>query len=126
MTRDQPDAAGLLAIARDVLREEVAPGLSGDARFNVLMVANAMAMAIREVQQGADLDAEALADLASLYDESEATAEVLSHRLAQDIRAGRFDEDTPAEDLHRLLLADIRRRLAISNPRYLAESEGGT
>ena len=123
MIRDQPDAAELLAIARTVLREEVAPGLSGEARFNVLMVANAMAMAIRESEHGASLDAEALDDLRSLYDEPEATAEVLSTRLAQDIRAGRYDEDAPATALHRLLLADIRRRLVIANPRYLAESD---
>ena len=123
MIRDQPDATDLLAIARTMLREEVAPGLSGDARFKVLMVANAMAMAIRESEHGAALDAEALADLRSMYDEPEGTAEVLSHRLAQDIRAGHFDADAPAANLHRLLLADSRRRLAIGNPRYLAESD---
>ena len=123
MIRDQPDAADLLAIARTMLREEVAPGLSGDARFKVLMVANAMAMAIRESEHGADLDAGALADLRSLYEEPDATAEDLSRRLAQDIRAGRFDGDAAAANLHRLLLTDIRRRLAIGNPRYLAESD---
>ena len=127
MTRDRPDAAELLSIARTVLREAVAPGLAGEARFNVLMVANAMAMAIREFQQGAGLDGAEEADLRSLYDAPDtttATAEDLSRRLAADIRAGQFDEDPKAAALHRLLLADIRRRLAIGNPRYLAESDG--
>jgi hypothetical protein len=123
MTRDQPGAADLLKIAREVLREDVAPAVSGETRFNVLMVANAMAMAIREVEQGAELDEAALSDLVALYEDTGATAADLSRKLARDIRTGFFDEGAKAVELHDLLMTDIRRRLAIGNPRYLAESE---
>ena len=123
MMRDQPDAAELLSIARQVLREDVATALSGEQRFNVLMVANAMAMAIREIEQGGQLDAAALSALASLYDEPDPIADDLSRKLARDIRAGQFDDGVKAAELHEILMSDIRRRLAIGNPRYLAETE---
>ena len=45
--------AALLEVARDTLREEVAPGLGAEARYHAAMVANAMAIAIREVELGA-------------------------------------------------------------------------
>lgn len=57
------DARGLLDIARQTLLSHIVPGLSGDARFKALMVANAMAIAAREMQYGAvaePADAEAL------------------------------------------------------------------
>ena len=135
MTRDRPDAAELLEIARAALRESVLPELSGEARFSALMVANAMAMAIRELQQGAGLDRDARDDLATLYGDDAASADTASAdaasaedlpaRLARDIRTGRFDTGAAAERVHRLLLADVRRRLAIGNPRYLEESDSG-
>jgi hypothetical protein len=47
------DAQGLLEIARQTLLADIVPGLSGDMRFKALMVANAMAIASREMQYGA-------------------------------------------------------------------------
>ena len=44
--------ADLLKVARDTLREAVAPGLGAEARYHAAMVANAMAIAIREVELG--------------------------------------------------------------------------
>jgi hypothetical protein len=46
------DAKSLLDIARHTLLADIVPVLSGEARFKALMVANAMAIAAREVHYG--------------------------------------------------------------------------
>jgi len=50
--REQPNAEALLAIARDVLKQDILPLLPSDQRYNLLMIANAMAIAARQCQQG--------------------------------------------------------------------------
>jgi len=93
---DRPTGAELLAEARRLLREEILPGLQGEARFKAAMVANAMGMAERE-----------LAARPPVAEEPEAAA------LAGAIRAGRHDEDAA---LHRRLLRDAEARTRIANP----------
>ncbi len=46
--REAPDGAALLDIARRTLIDDVVPRLEGDVRFKALMVANALAIALRE------------------------------------------------------------------------------
>ncbi|HQS08452.1 MAG TPA: DUF6285 domain-containing protein [Xanthobacteraceae bacterium] len=48
--RTQTFGADLLAIARKTLQEEIAPHLSGDQRYQAAMVANACAIAAREME----------------------------------------------------------------------------
>ena len=48
--------ADLLAVARTTLREQVMPALDGGGRYEAAMVANAMAIAIRELELGPGLD----------------------------------------------------------------------
>lgn len=87
------DAKSLLDIARQALLADIVPVLSGDARFKALMVANAMAIAAREVQHG----------VVSQPDDAVA--------LASSIRAGRHDGD--AEVAQRLLaLAEARCKIS--------------
>ena len=52
---DIPDAAELLDTARDALLAELVPGLSKEARYTALMIANAMAIATREARHGTDV-----------------------------------------------------------------------
>jgi hypothetical protein len=94
-TRDRPDAAELLAVARATLEAAILPGLAGATRLDGLMVARAMAIAEREIR----------APAAGLPDAS---------ALAAAIRAGRRDGD---RELHARLLADAAARLAIANPK---------
>src|SRR5262245_53539541 len=96
-TRDRPDAAELLAVARAALEAEIIPGLAGETRLSGLMVARAMAIAERELR----------APVAPLPD---------APALAAAIRAGRHDGD---RELHARLLADAAARLAIANPKAL-------
>ena len=88
------DARSLLDIARQTLLADIVPPLSGDARFKALMVANAMAIAAREVQYGA------------------VTEPGNDAAMVAAIRAGLHDGDT---DLAQRLLAVAQARCKISS-----------
>ena len=121
--RDRPDAADLLAIAREVLRGKLIGHVPQALRFDALMIANAMANAERETAAGeAPLEAER-ERLARHYGEplgTEPLAEALlrlNRRLAAEIRAGRLDGD---REIERHLLATALDAVRESNPKYLA------
>ena len=99
--RDHPDAAGLLAAAREEFAREIQPFLKDDLRLSGLMVASALAMAERELRRPA----------AGMLD---------AWPMVHAVRAGRHDGDGA---LHARLLNDARERLAIANPRYLSERD---
>lgn len=127
---DQPKASQLLQSARKLLLEELLPQLPEENHYAALMIANAMAIAAREVDAGdSDLLAE-LKLLAQLYDEQahvEDQRDVktqlakLNARLVQDIRAGHFSGDSERQ-LRQLLMQAVRARLNVSNPKYLQAS----
>ncbi len=97
-----PGGAELLKIARKTLLENVLSS-NGDTRYNVLMIANAMAIAAREAEAG----------VAPMADAEE-------RELARAIRAGEFDA---AGGEQRKMLARLREavlhRLSISNPKLI-------
>jgi hypothetical protein len=95
--RDHPDAAGLIAAARACFAAEIQPFLRDDLRLTGLMIANALAIAERELR----------APPQGLLD---------AWPLVHALRAGSHDDD-PA--LHARLVADARERLSVANPRYL-------
>jgi hypothetical protein len=127
---EQPDALELLAVARETLLEAVLPALSGDTRYQALMIANAMAIAIRELTAGTARAAHELEMLEILYgdeaaprsaeEDTAARAERLTRRLARDLRAGELDGG-PQLGVRRLLRERLEARLAVSNPRRLAK-----
>lgn len=126
MTR-QPDTAEILAAARQSLLDEVVPQLSGGGKYAALMVASALATALRDLDAGGNAEEEELALFRALYgDEAVAAAGAepgaalagLNRRLAGEIRAGTWDAAPAA--LRTLLLGRARLRLARSNPKYLA------
>jgi hypothetical protein len=127
-----PGGPELLTIAREALMADLLPLAHGDARYTLLMVANAMAIAAREAADG-DAQAQArLSRLEKLYGETSGArsgadleSQLAEHerRLAQDIRAGRFDAN---DDRQRAMLEYLREsvaaRLRISNPKALGSS----
>lgn len=123
MTPDRPEAVDLIETAAIVLRAEVLDAVPEEHRLTLRMALAALQIGARELR-GADelLQAEAEA-LSALYPDAAEPAGRLAERLAADIRAGRFEEGPQATLVHGLLLADVRRRLAISNPSYLAAAE---
>jgi hypothetical protein len=121
VTAEHPHAAELLALARETLLGELADAVPPDKRYTLLMVANAMAIAGREIEGREALQQDALADLCRLYGEPVEGASVaaVERRLADDIRKGRFDGG-PGDRLREALLRRVRAQLAVSNPKALA------
>ncbi len=97
---EQPEGSVLLTEARRLAIEELVPLLPEDRRYEARMIANAMAIAGRE-----------LAALRAQAPELKA--------LAAAIRAGKHDTDTTLRDR---LAADVLARLAVSNPKALPSS----
>ena len=98
--RVEPGGAELLRVARTELLEQLLPQLPVAQHYTARMVANAMAIAARELQ-------------------SERPAQIDTAALARAIRAGRHDDDASTRaDLERL----TRDRLAVSNPRVVEGS----
>jgi hypothetical protein len=102
MTGTAPDPAELLALARETVLGELLPALPEEKRYAARLVANAIAIAARQIGARTPLSA----------DERRA--------LASAIRAGRHDGDAA---LHARLLADVHARLAVSNPKALPREE---
>ena len=126
--RDEPDALGLLAIARETLLGELMPLLPAERRYDALLIASAMAAAAREIEAGDAPLLEELRELAELLGEKpgeggrpEERLLRLNTRLAALIRAGAFDR--PGREraaLIRHLKAATVRKLRETNPKYLA------
>ena len=98
----------LLETARDLLRDELLPALPADKRHAALMIANAMAIAARELDRRDD----------TALDDERAAAD---RQLCASIRGGRFDGGAAAAQLHARLLAGTRARVEVSNPKYLVQ-----
>jgi len=124
---DIPDAIKLLAIARATLLDKLLPHIPAELRYDALMIANAMAIAVREHANGEAAAQAELVRLRGLFDErakplaSDALEDELAgyrKRLATEIRNGRFDNAERAA-----LLAHLAQtaagELAISNPKAL-------
>jgi hypothetical protein len=109
--------ADLLKVARTSLRETVLPRTAADARYEGAMVANALAIAVRELEAGVAARAAERDLLARLYGTEEASLPELRARLCRDLRAGAFAPEREPE-LRALLHELVHARLAISNPAY--------
>lgn len=124
---DRPDARELLQAARDAFTAEILPALAGESRYTGLMVANAMAIAQREIEAG---DAAARAEwerLRKLFPERpeplagdalHAALAGYNQRLANGIRSGRFDGEERAAMLEHLRQT-TEEKLTVSNPKAL-------
>jgi hypothetical protein len=117
--RATPD---LLEVARAALRENVLPRVAPEGRYDAAMLANALGIAARELAQGAAAREAERADLGALLGDPAASLDELRARLCREIRSGSLP---PAAEprLRALLLAAVRRRLAISNPDHLARHD---
>ena len=98
---DRPNGAELLKIAREALTRDLVSELPEGKRYLALMVANAMAIAARELG-------------APAWDERADAA-----KLAAQIRAGACDAPAHRADVLQRLREITRRRLEVSNPRVL-------
>jgi hypothetical protein len=124
--RDRPSGAELLEQARATLLEELLDHLPAAKRYTGLMVANAMAIAMRELLAGEGPHRAELTGLAEYYgggtpkEPDGATVQEallrLNRRLAEDLRVGRLDAEARVFLLLRSATAD---KLRESNPKAL-------
>ncbi|WP_166266698.1 DUF6285 domain-containing protein [Marinobacter caseinilyticus] len=120
MTTPRPNAAELLTIARQELLDTVLPEVDESLKYQILMIANAMKIANRELTDDHSTDHEAQSALDQFYQthapqRAEAACE---QQLADDLRQRRFDDD---DSVHRLLLTLTEHKLNLSNPKYLGK-----
>lgn len=117
---NQPETGDLLAEARKVLLESLAPDLTGKCKYEALMVANAMGIAIRELEQRQQGEPEKTDQALRTYLEShslyDANGEAES-TLASAIRERRLDGADPA--LRSVLRTLTSARLRVNNPGFL-------
>ena len=112
---DHPTGAALLDVARRALLDEIAPTLTGRPRYVVLMVANAMGIAMREMDEtetSAQAWDRALAPVAGAVDNPLAA-------LATAIRSGRTDGDS---ELYAALQATTEIAAGIWKPALTAKT----
>ncbi|HUH59198.1 MAG TPA: DUF6285 domain-containing protein [Candidimonas sp.] len=126
---DRPDGSELLTVARRLLLDGLLPLLPAGKTYDVLMVANAMAIASRELRllgrtrREADEQIERFFVSSGLghFPQHAETPDAAGHKealLAKQIRA----RSVPREHyrpLHQLLLSLTRAKLAITNPKHL-------
>lgn len=128
----RPDTATLLQAGRRAVLDLIEPDMPGDRKYRMLMVANAFAIALRDLA-GSDAPDDAELDLFELlYGAGTVTAAgadaaarlvALNRRLAGEIRDGQWDE--LSQPLMDLLLHQVRARIARSNPKYFKRSPEG-
>ena len=124
MIRNRPTTAELLAAARRKLLDDLLPLLPEAQRYDALLVAAAMRVAIAEQEAGPDWQHVVGRDLARLYDEDPdavdgAAATRLYARLARDIRAGAFDAPGARRNIARAILRAVaHHKLTENNPKY--------
>ena len=110
----QPAEQDLLAIALETLTTKLIPNLSGEDRYNALMIANALGTVRREISEGGDTELLSGRILGAAYGEDRGRDFT---NLADDIRSGRLDG---REDIADLVLSLARTRCHLSNPKAAA------
>ena len=123
---DGPTGAVLLAIARATLLDEILPLVPAAHTYTLRMIANAMAIAARELGTDcASAEPGFRARIAALYRDATApqppadlASIELERRLAADIRAGHLD--TAGPELSAFLVSKVEERLALANPKLLS------
>jgi uncharacterized protein DUF6285 len=135
---DLPRATALLALARDVMLNDLMPLLPPERRLDALLVANCMAVAEREAAAeegpwpaiGRELEmlSRPLTPVSPPRGESEGRvlrqgkdAAELLRRFARELRIGAFENSPDREARARAILWRLTiAKLRLANPRFLA------
>jgi hypothetical protein len=115
--RDVPSGAALLALARDVLMDELMPLLPRECRPNALLVAKCMAIAQQEAEAPAEEGRAILREIELLCGQGVDPW----RRFAYDLRVGAFEGSEPHDRAVRAVLwRQTVAKLRQSNPEFLA------
>jgi uncharacterized protein DUF6285 len=109
-----PTVAELLVAVREFLAGEVFPVTEGHVQFHTRVAVRVLDTILRELELGPAQEQAHSQRLAALgYD--------TDRELAEAIRAGRYDADITG--LAAALEPDVRARLEVADPRYLADRD---
>ena len=108
---DTPSAEQLVESVREWLERDVLAGTTGRLQFHTRVAVNVLAMVERELRLGAGQAAAHAVRLAQL-DCADDT------QLSTRIREGALDDRL--DEVRALVLADVRDKLVVANPKYLA------
>lgn len=108
---DTPSAEQLVESVREWLERDVLAGTTGRLQFHTRVAVNVLSMVERELRLGAAQATAHAARLAQLDCADDA-------ELASRIREGALDDRL--DEVRELVLADVRDKLAVANPKYLA------
>jgi hypothetical protein len=118
--RDLPSSRDLLALARELLLDELVPLLPPERHREAHLIATTMAIAARELQAGQGWQGDIEAVLESFYGEGEERSG-LFRRFAADLRNGAFETSRSREREARAILWRLTiEKLRESNPQFLA------
>lgn len=117
---NQPHTGDLLTEARRVLLDSLVPELNGEHKYHALMIANALGMAVRELEQrdrgepeGTDRALEAFLTRHEIPRESDVPEGDLARAIRQRKLGG------SSEELRSMLRRITEARLRINKPGYL-------
>jgi Domain of unknown function (DUF6285) len=112
---DQPSMLELVSAVREFIEQRAMPELKGHTAFHARVAANALAIVIRELEQGSASGEAERMRLALLLGH-DGTLMELNRSLCGHIRAGAVDLSTPGFTEH--LVAATRDKVAIDQPNY--------
>ena len=115
--RKKPSLGELLDIAHETVREKITPNLTGDIRYQALMVANAISIVKRQIMSQEKESLDHFTELLELLDAND--SEQFLRQLAKDIRIGLHGPRALTFKLvQQSLLNSVKVRVAESNPNY--------
>ena len=112
---DRPTLTELVASVRDFIERTAMPKLEGHAAFHARVAVNALGIALRQLEQAPQAEAEELARLRALLGR-EGSLEELNRELCERNRAGELGLATPGLAEH--LRATTFAKLAVDQPKY--------
>ncbi len=110
-----PSTIELLAAVRAFVEDHAMPELEGHAAFHARVAANTLAIIERELEQGPAAAANERARLMALLN-AKGSLEALNRQLAEALRSGDMDLETPGLREH--LLATTIDKVSIDQPSY--------
>ena len=111
---DAPSAIELIQAVEDCITDEIMPALNGANKWKLRIAANALKIAMREIQEGNSRKD----DLQTIFSDLDA---VDATDLSKKIQSGDYDDRF--EILHEKLLAMVTMKLDVANPDYFIEKQ---
>jgi hypothetical protein len=112
---DQPSALEIITAVREFIDKHAIPQLTGRTAFHARVAVNALAIVVRELDQGPAANARELDSLRALL-KSDGTLHDLNVELCNRIRSGAIDVLDPALGKH---LSDMTlAKVEIDQPNY--------